>query len=238
MTLLPTLNRVNLLRRFFGSAIECETSTPGLILVDESDWDKNKASYEALEKPHDWEYVITQSIKMGDKIREVWPQILKCKWVNLLNDDHIIKTKNWATKLIAKLDGTNFVTCQDRWMSPRKAAGATMFSMPLLEAVGIPIYPPGMKHLFIDDVWEAVGRGTGTWDIDHSVVIEHHNQLKTPNERDATYYEVYGKGPDLTQGELWQNDLKVYQEFMKNDYISIRNKIRKLRGQLEIKMNS
>ena len=239
MTLLPTLNRLKLLENFLKSAIYYETSTPGMIIVDCDDWNKNRTQYEALTLPKDWTFFVSNSVKMGDKIREVFPHIpAGTKWVNILNDDHVICTKNWDTKLVAKLDGTNFVTCNDRWMSPRKAAGATMFSMPLLEAVGFPIYPEGMRHLFIDDLWESIAYGTGIWDIDHSVVIEHHNQLKTPANRDNTFYEVYGRGPDLTQHPMWQNDQKVYQDFMKNDYMAVRNKIRKLRGQSEIKLQS
>lgn len=237
MTLLPTLNRLRLLKRFLRSAIECETSTPGFIIVDEEDFDKNLEKYSNLKMPEGWEIIKTKAVKMGDKIREVWPEVKKRGWtaVNLLNDDHVIKTKHWDKKLLSKLDGTNFVTCQDNWMSPRKAAGATVWSMPLLEAVGFPIYPSGMKHLFIDDLWETIGRGTGCWDIDHSVTIEHHNQLRTPGERDETFYQVYGRGPDLTQHELWQQDEKVFQKFLQTEYVGTRDKIRKLRGMIEIK---
>ncbi len=240
ITLLPTLNRTKLLKRFLDSAILCETSTPGLVIIDQVDWEKNKKAYEDLSAPDGWDFKVTSAVTMGDKIREVWPQVLASgeKSVNILNDDHVIKTKGWDKKLDAKIDGTNFVTCNDGWMSPRKAAGATVFSMELLETVGFPIYPPGMKHLFIDDLWEGIGYGTGVWEIDHSVLIEHHNQLRTPENRDSTFHEVYGKGPNLETHPLWQNDHKIYSDFMKNEYISVKNKIRLLRGQIEIKLNS
>lgn len=240
MTLLPTLNRIKLLENFLRSAIECNTTSPGLIIVDKNDWAKNEVAYKALQLPNGWEFFLSESVKMGDKIREAYPEAIKrgAKWINILNDDHEIKTQNWDQILEKKLDGTNFVTCQDKWMSPYKAAGATMFSLGLIEAVGFPIYPPGMKHLFIDDLWETIGRGTGVWDIDHSVTIEHHNQLKTPDKRDSTFTEVYGRDSDLTKNELWKNDEKVFHDFLRNDYINVRNKIRKLRGQQEIIYNS
>lgn len=240
ITLLPTLNRVSLLERFLKSAIDCETSTPGLIIIDNQDWAKNQKKYEELTLPMGWQFFLTKAVGMGDKIREVWDFVLEANptCVNLLNDDHIIKTAKWDVILESKIDGTNFVTCNDKWMSPTKAAGATVFSMELLKALDMPIYPKGMKHLFIDDLWEGIGRGTGIWDICHGVTIEHHNQLRAPAERDSTFHEVYGRGPDLSQHELWKNDEKVYHEFMKNDYITVRNKIRKLRGQLEIVTHS
>ncbi len=239
MTLLPTLNRTKLLSRFLKSAIDCETSTPGMIIVDRLDYEANKSHYDLIEKdqlPKDWRFEITEARTMGDKIREVWPKVVASgtRWVNLLNDDHIIRSKGWDVKLISKLDGTNFVTCADNWMSPRKAAGATVFSMKLLETLGFPIYPPGMQHLFIDDLFEAIGYGTGVWDIDHSVLIEHHNQLKDPKNQDSTFRAVYGDGPDITKAPIWVNDEKIYREFLQNEFQSVKNKIRKLRGQIEI----
>lgn len=242
MTLLPTLNRISLLKKFVDSLNWAETTTPGLIIVDEQDYIKNEKGYnEVLGMiPENWAFTLTKAVKMGDKIREVWQQVLDsgCSWVNLLNDDHVIKTKYWDKKLLQRVDGTNFVTCNDGWMSPAKAAGATIWSMELLKAIDVPIYLPGMQHLFIDDLWENIGRSTGCWDIDHSVLIEHHNQLKTPDQRDSTFYEVYGKGPDMTQNEMWKNDNKIFTDFMQKDYIHVRNKIRKLRGQIEITYNA
>ena len=241
ITLVPTLNRIKLLRQFLDSAFRHRTSTSGWLIVDKEDYHNQRLNYEGLEMPNSsWQLVTTKAVTMGDKIREVWPDVMAGDYdaVCLLNDDHEIKTDNWDTKLLSKLDGTNFVTCQDNWMSPRKAAGATVWSMELLKAVGFPIYPPGMIHLFIDDLWESIGKGSGCWDIDHSVVVEHHNQLKTPGQRDSTFNKVYGTGPDLASHPLWKNDEKIYQEFTKNDYIAVRQKIRALKGMLEIKLQS
>jgi len=237
MTLLPTLNRTKLLTRFLQSVKDTETTTAGWVIVDKSDWMENLKAYEAIEMPKGWGYRLTNGVTMGDKIREVWDEVLDVgtEWVNVLNDDHVIKTKHWDQKLLKKLDGTNFVTCNDGWMSPRKAAGATIFSMPLLKAVGIPIYPEGMKHLFIDDLWETIGKSTGTWDIDHSVLIEHHNQLKLPQERDSTFYEVYGRNPDLTQHPQWKNDNAVYRQWLQENLLEAKNRVRTLRGQITIK---
>ena len=238
VTLVPTLNRIKLLRQFLASAVKHKTSTDGMVIVDKDDYHNQKVNYDLLALPPLWTVVVTDAVTMADKIREVWPKIKDYDAVCLLNDDHEIKTDHWDTKLLSKIDGTNFVTCQDNWMSPRKAAGATVWSMELLKTVGWPIYPPGMIHLFIDDLWESIGKGTGCWLIDHSVTVEHHNQLKTPDQRDSTFNKVYGTGPDVTQHKWWQNDEKVYQEFTKNDYITVRNKIRQLKGMLEIKTHS
>lgn len=234
ITLVPTLNRVKLLENFLKSVRDTETTTSGLILVDHNDFTANKEAYRNMNLPREWTYQYTDAITMGDKIRETKDLWEKYDAINILNDDHEIKTKHWDKKLLKKVDGTNFVTCNDRWMSPRKAAGATVFSKKLLDAVGIPIYPPGMQHLFIDDLWEAIGRSTGCWDIDHSVVIEHHNQLKDPSARDSTFTKVYGSGPDITKHPLWQSDQKAYQDFLQKHLLEVKNKVRVLRGMIPI----
>ena len=243
MTLLPTLNRLTLLKQFLNSAVEANTTTPGLILVDFQDYENNKLAYEDLRKffpNNNWAYYFTQSIKMGDKIREVWPVLkeLNVEWVNVLNDDHYIVTKEWDKKLRAKLNGYNFVTCNDNWNTPLKAAGATVFSMELLETLDIPIYPPGMQHLFIDDFWETIGRATGCWDIDMSVLIEHRHALKGQSPQDDTFRSTYGTGQDLTKSEVWQNDQKVCHLYLKENLSTIVNRIRELKGLFPISYHS
>lgn len=49
MILLPTLNRVKLLRRFIDSLYETKVTAPGLILVDEKDLLANNSAYTACE---------------------------------------------------------------------------------------------------------------------------------------------------------------------------------------------
>ena len=216
MTLLPTRRRPALLEKFLISAQQAETLSAGMIMIDETDWHLYKEIYEPMfEKlmPPLWECIVTKTESMADKITEVWPIVKKrnAQWVNILNDDHIIITKHWDTRLVKKLNGRNFVTCNDRWMAPQKAAGATIWSMPLLEAVGFRLYPPGLQHLFIDDLWENIGRHSGCWDIDMSVVIEHRHAIKFESDKDETYMKVYNK-------EAWDKDNNVYQEFIKTDF--------------------
>lgn len=200
MTLLPTLNRISKLATFLKSAREAETSTPGLVIVDENDFKDHQDEYRQLELelfPKDWKIHVSHAVGMGDKVREVWPLVKDSAWVNLINDDHYIVTKNWDVRLVKQLNGKNFVTCNDRWNAPARAAGATMISMPLLECLGWPIFPPQINHLGIDDVLERLGRATGVWRVDMSVVIEHQHVFKTGGT-DETHKLTYGEGP-------WQN---------------------------------
>lgn len=227
MWLLPTLNRIHKLHNFLTSAMVEDTCTPGLILVDKDDFEANRAGYDSIKDTHLdvmrplWRYRVTRGITMGEKVREVWNEIKDRNWVGILNDDHHIVTKHWDKKLLAKLDGKNFVSANDRWVAPRKATTATVWSMPLLECVGWPIFPPGLQHLFIDDVWEHLGRATGCWRPVMSVVVEHHHVINGRGKEDDTHHKVYNQ-------KAWDMDNAVFQNFMKHDFESTVQKIRAL----------
>lgn len=237
ITLVPSRNRPELLKRFLQSAIEANTTTDGLILIDEEDY--NEAKYGGIACPENFKIEITKAKTMGDKVREVWPKIQDYKSVCLLNDDHFVITKCWDVRVQEKLTGYNFVSTNDNWRSPQKASGATVWSMDLLKAVDWPIYPPGMIHLFIDDLWEYFGQMTGCWNVDHSVTIEHHHPLTGKTPADRTFIDTYGTNvpQDFPKGATWQNDQKVYVDVRQNQSREIINKIRTLMGlcKLEVK---
>ena len=54
MLLLPTLNRIDKLKAFLASAKETETSTPGRILIDGTDFAMNEDLYAELDLPPGW----------------------------------------------------------------------------------------------------------------------------------------------------------------------------------------
>lgn len=224
MWLLPTLNRLEKLQTFLNSAIATRTSTPGRILVDMDDYDANREAYEALRMPSGWRVVDGDGVTMGDKCREsVLLDDLEQEWVGILNDDHFCVTACWDQRLIAKLDGTNFVSANDRWIAPTKATTATAWSMPLLRALGWPIYPPGLQHLFIDDLWENLGRATGCWRPVMSAVVEHHHVLNGRGKDDDTHQKVYAP-------KAWDHDRAIFDNFMKYDFADCVEKIKKLQN--------
>lgn len=223
MILLPTLNRIEKLTNFLKSVFDTQTLSPGLILVDKEDFEKNKNGYSNVKIPDNWEIVQTDAITMGDKCREIWPRVKDCEWVMLVNDDHFCVTPKWDQILISKLDGTNFVSANDRWISPAKATTATAWSMPLLNALGWPIYPPGLKHLFIDDLHEQLGKATGCWRPVMSAVVEHHHVLNGKGAMDQTHQKVYSQ-------KSWDNDRAVFENIMKHDFADCVAKIQKLQN--------
>ncbi len=232
MLLVPSRRRLDKLRNFCNSAVKTETTCPAMILVDKQDFHDNEKEYQALEMYHfpnkEWKIHVTEAEKMGPKVREVWPLIKDRAWVGILNDDHVIKTKEWDKKIISQLNGKNFITTSDGWNAPKRAAGATMFSMPLMEAFGFPMFPPQIDHLGIDDVFEQLGRACGCWEIDMSVLVEHHHVFKNADARDETHDLIYGKLP-WGQSPESQKVQKDFEEWFKNDFPGIVERVRRFR---------
>lgn len=241
MWLIPTRRRVSKLREFCNSAVKAETTTPALIIIDAKDYKDNQHDYMNLEMYHfptgaGWKIHVSEAEGMGPKIREVWPQIQDRAWVGVLNDDHVIVTKHWDKRLVNQLTGRNFITCNDKWQAPNRAAGATVFSMPLLEAFGFPMFPPQIDHLGIDDVFETIGRNTGCWEVDMSVTVEHHHAFKSPETgMDETHRKVYGTSPwqNPQTGELnpeAKSSREALAEWLKTDAPGVIERVRKLRS--------
>ena len=227
MHLIPSLNRIKKLSDCMDSFKQTHISTPGIILVDSEDLTQNLEAYDGMRDrlPNDWKIRVTKARGMGDKVREIWPEVRDCEWVSLMNDEHYAITDEWDKKLIRQLTGKNFVSCNDRWNAPARSAGCTMWSMPLLECLGWPIFPPQINHLGIDDVWEQLGRATGTWRVDMSVVVEHRHVFKG-GEMDETHKLTYGEGP--WQGSPAHQDVHArMQAFMQAEWPQAVEKVKK-----------
>ncbi len=211
--LVPSLNRVDGLVRLCKSLKEMETTFPGWVIVDQNDFESKKSTYTELKHDYfldNWDFRVTKGVTMGQKCTEVWPEIeaMNLDWIQLFNDDHLVCTPHWDTRLSEQITGKNIVSSNDRWMAPKKMAGATMISMPLLKVMGFPIFPPGLNHLYIDDLLETLGQNTGCWDIDMSVVIEHKHVLKRESKLDSTHQKSYSQASFAADGAIYQKFLK------------------------------
>lgn len=229
MWLLPTLDRIEKLRHCLTTMAKQDTTTPGLIIVDKKDWLKNEGEYLALKElfPIDvgWDYAVTEAITMGDKVREVWPQVENLEWVGILNDDFEFQTYQWDAKLLSRLDGKNFVSSNDLWLAPVRATTATAWSMPLLKAVGFPIFPPELRHLHIDSLWENLGRATGCWRIAMDVIVEHRHVLKGYDD-DATNKATYDSYFDAQKKGIKPIEDQIFDKFMAENFNKLIQKIK------------
>lgn len=223
MWLLPSLNRPEQLRQFFKAFVETMGTTPGMVLIDKNDPAKDK--YMDLYYPTGWRLVLTEGRAMGDKVREVFDQVVDLDWVGILNDDHRPRTRDWDKKIVSQITGCNVVCTNDGpspdkpWNAPRRPAGAITFSGPLLKKLGY-MFPRKLQHFYSDDVWANLFGRAGCVQFLMDVCVEHAHAYLDPSKRDETFYAVNGKA-DFTaiepKGGFWETDRKEFVDWLNQD---------------------
>ena len=225
MFLLPSYNRPHNLMRFFNACWATDTITPGLVLVDLDDWGKNCEAYSAIELPMGWTWFKTKARSQGDKIREVWPGIEGVYgWFGLLGDDCVPLTKGWNSLLLEKLDPWSIVSCNDSWQAPKRLGNCWIMGGDLVRAMG-GIFPGKLQHLFVDDIWEHVGRECGNWECRMDVMVRHAHVLKGEAPADETHRKVYGIAGDRTDGD-WPGDAAEYKRWLAEDAEAVIDTVR------------
>lgn len=186
--LIPTCGRVNTnVRRLIRACADTFMSTKAVLVVDQADYAANQIEYDNLYLPDNFTIHVVKGGSCGQATREAMadlftPDMTFCGW---LGDDVIPETPNWDTRLIARLTGWNFVSCDDALRAPKTAGSAMLWSGDLLRAIGY-VYPPDLYHMYPDTVIEEIGKATGCWTIDMSTLVRHLNAERT-GAKDDTY---------------------------------------------------
>lgn len=227
MWLLPSLNRAGQLKGFFDAYLSTDGTTPGLVLVDKNDLSIEE--YKKLKYPQGWELQITDSITMGDKVREVFDTVSDLDWVGILNDDHRPRTKDWDKRVVAHITGCNVVFTNDgpapdqRWNFPNRLCGAIAFSGKLLRDLGY-MFPKNLHHFFSDDVWGILFGKAGCAQGLADVCVEHVHAYRDESLRDDTFYKINGenimeemKNKGQGTGGLWKQDREAFQRWLQED---------------------
>lgn len=203
--LLPTLGRVETgLRRFLEAAIATGVSTPGLILVDINEYQSNPA-FDTLPLPEGWDIFVTQGVSVSDKLSEALATLVSpvTEWVGYLQNDLVPETSGWDVAMIRDLNGWNVVSTNDGNKAPKRLNGATVWSMDLVRAVG-GLTVPGAVHFYLDDMWEAIGRFTGNWQVRMDIMVRHAHASVIPQAAD----EVTARA-----NSSWDNDERAWSDW-------------------------
>lgn len=230
MWLLPSKGRPASLARFFGAFEKTGGSTPGLVIIDQADAERHEAEYKAIALPLGWSIRITDGVTQGQKLAEIWPDIIGAAWLGLIGDDCVPETDAWDRRMVQALDGANIVSCNDAWQAPRRLGNCWVMAGDVVRAVGY-VFPPGMQHLYVDDVWETIGQAAQCWRCLMSVRVAHRHVLKGEADPDETHRAVYGSNTSNGLGGLWPSDGEAYERWKALDAQRAVNAIIELRAE-------
>lgn len=145
--------------------------------------------------------------------------------IGFMGDDHRPRTPHWDTLLqetINAVGGTAVVYGNDL-LQGRNLATSVAMSANIIDVLGYMV-PPGMTHLFLDNVWMDMGRVVGNLVYRSDVVIEHVHPAAGKAEWDDVYKEV-------NSGAMWDADEKAYGSWLAEEgaYAGWRERLRTLR---------
>jgi hypothetical protein len=196
------------LPEFLRAAIEAGTSTPGVLVVNDQDYAENNEAYDSLVLPIGWSVYVVPGDDVTSKTEQARRELLTpdMAWVGWLADDLRPVTPNWDTRLISQLTGYNIVSSDDDLHAPERMNGGIVLSADLVRAVGW-LSLPTLIHMHGDSAWEELGRATGTWTVDMSVLVRHLHERKT-GQKDETSRKT---------NESWEHDDRAINVWRKNE---------------------
>lgn len=187
-------------------------STPGLIIVTAKEL--SAGIYDSIHLPPGWKLcpVAERFDGMAAKVQIAYAEcaVRDAAWVGVLCDDMTPLTIGWDYVLISRLNGWNAVSSDDLDQAPKRMEGATVWSRPLVDAIGY-MAPPGLHHLFFDDVWEKLGQATGClqWAMDIKVK---HEPIQYSGRSDSTSDKVKSfRDKDERTFRAWMANPDGYQ---------------------------
>lgn len=227
--LLPSYNRPELLWRFFEAFRHTGATLPGVVIL--ADEDPALPLYHKLELPPLWSFWImerseTEPERCFAASLRGWMAAHQefmgwCKWLGFLTDDHLPITPGWDVELVKTLQGrVHIASTNDGWQAPRRMVGAQVHTGAVLRAVGY-FFPPRFRHLYIDDIWESIGRVMNIWQTRMDILVEHHHYLNpaNPARKDPVYQETE---------KFYSADAALYAEWCRTEFPQVCERVNKL----------
>lgn len=154
-------------------------TTKGLLVED-------GCKYNIPKMPSHWSRLtLPDRQELAGALHAGWKANPGLEWYGILGDGIRPITRNWDRLLIAASNGRNFVSCNDNWRKDGRMAGALLVPGWIVEALGW-FFPPGMIHLWTDDVWEHLGGRLDNWVyVDGVKVEDHHFAHPNPEKKVA-----------------------------------------------------
>lgn len=163
--------------------------------------------------------IVGEPSRIGPILNRVVPQAaVEAPYVAFMGDDHRPRTVAWDQLYINNLRdmGTGVVYGNDLYQGENIPTQVAMTSN-IVKATGY-FVPPGAKHLYLDNMWADMGRGTKLRYLP-DVVVEHMH----PCAGKAEWDDGYANNNSVA---TYSEDEAVYRAWYQNDYPHWVEKIR------------
>jgi hypothetical protein len=184
------------------ACIATGVTTPGIVVVNGGD---QPAEYDECLAflPEGWSMIrLPSDMTMGAAVRWCFKEFPGLPWYGQLCDDNVPVTPGWDKALVDAAGEDGIASCNDGWQAPHRMHSATVWAGPMLEKLGW-WFPEGFNHMYIDDVWETLGRTTGKWRCLMAYLVRHDHHGVT-GKVDASYQESFKHlEPDKLAFENW-----------------------------------
>lgn len=223
MWILPSKGRAAACRKLILEMRRLGASGRIALCVNEDDG--QLSDYMDLRCPGDLTVITIPSGNVGSAecIRSAVSRFPEEPWYGLIADDNYPETAGFEGRLISAAGNWSIASANDLWQAdtnPKKSRmhGATVFGGDLVRSVGY-IAPPGFAHLFIDDVWENIGRQLGNWRTLMDVIVRHDHPFKSGKTLDKTH-------SDANSSAAYHADGAAYNRWFSEEFPSIVHNVR------------
>ena len=187
------------------------------------DWDKNSTANSSLvvlvddDDPKLDEYlkiheetVVGPRLRIGGTLNKFAPEIAKtAKNIGFLGDDHRTRTYGWDSIFIEELNKMKVgVVYGNDLLQGENLATAVAMTSNIVTTLGY-FCVPGSIHLFLDNFWMEIGKGTKIKYLP-DVIIEHIHPSAGKSEFDEGYAQA-------NSSSVWAADEATFENYVKND---------------------
>lgn len=214
MWFLPSKGRPKSCQMVLDAMVDCGCIGAGVVYANEDD--AQLPDYYALRLPHGWTVATVGPgvIGLAEKVRQSFRDYPDEDWYGLITDDTVPATFDFESRMIDAAGKWGIVSTDDGWKANAdvrlgRMTGAAVFGGDLLRALGFWL-PEEFVHLYVDDVWEFIGRELGVWTVLMDILVTHDHPWKDGREMDAitgavNTPEMYASGQETYL--RWRNNV-------------------------------
>lgn len=214
MWIIPSRGRPEACQRVVAEMVAHGMKSWGIVVINEDD--DMRQEYFDLCLPIGWRIRLapTGTIGAAEAYRLAYREFPQEEWYGVISDDHSVKTDGFEDRLVSSAGKWNIASSNDMWQSnadidESRMHGATIFGGEFVRALGY-IAPKGFNHLYVDDVWETIGRTIGNWSVLMDVITPHNHAMKNGEQMDETTSRV-------NSSDMYANDGERFQDWLANE---------------------